>query len=309
MIRRTDVSEPLLRLADAQSHVVTREQSVALGVSDTVLRRLVRSGAWQPLGGSVYAVHSGPLGWETLAWAGVLQGGEDAVLAGDAAAFLWGLRAVPPEQILVELPHGDNARRSTPPWLFRRTRHPSRGHGSPPRKPAAETVVDLLIAHPDRRARILADADHHKINFRAILAVLDALPRVPDRRLIEAMLGRAREGIHSELEQIYARDVERAHGLPKGVRQFYDGKYRTDVRYGPLIVELDGRAGHEGEGVFRDMERDNDHVLAGELTLRYGFDDCHGRPCEVARQVARVLTQLGWPGPLENCRNCRALAY
>lgn len=305
MFARFEIPSGLLELAGQQSGVITREQCLAFGVGDRVRLRLLEIGMWQQLAPGVHVIHGGPVEWLALAWAGVLIGGDRAVLAGEAAAFLWGLRASAPEVLPLELPHTDWAPRSTGPWFFQRTRNPVRGYGEPPRKPAADTVLDLLIAHPDRRAKILADADHHKISFKAILAAMDARQRLPDRRLIEAILGRVRAGVHSELEHIYARDVERAHGLPKGVRQHFDGRYRTDVRYGRIIVELDGRAGHAGLGVFRDMERDNDHALSGDITLRYGWDDCTWRACAAARQVGTLLFRQGWPGPFQTCPNCR----
>jgi very-short-patch-repair endonuclease len=37
-----------------------------------------------------------------------------------------------------------------------------------------------------------------------------------------------------------------------------------------LIVELDGQKGHTGDGVFRDIWRDNSALLQGEQTLRLG---------------------------------------
>jgi hypothetical protein len=46
-----------------------------------------------------------------------------------------------------------------------------------------------------------------------------------------------------------------------------------------VIVELDGRVGHEGVGQFRDMDRDNRHALVDALTLRYGSYDLTARPC------------------------------
>jgi hypothetical protein len=87
----------------------------------------------------------------------------------------------------------------------------------------------------------------------------------------------------------YLRDLERPHGLPKGSRQQSRSglPYMTDVddkEFG-LIVELDGRAGHEGIGQFRDMDRDNRHALVDATTLRFGQYDLASRPCAVAFQV------------------------
>ncbi len=306
MIPRKEIPEPLARLAAAQSGVVTWEQCQGLGLSLALLRRLVSTGQWRRLAQSVYLTHNGPNVWLADAWAGVLIGGDDAALADDAAGYLWRLVAQPPGRLVVEVPHLRRVH-SEGPWVFRRTRLPIVAVGDPLRKAAPETVLDLCVAHPDRRAAILADASHLRISLPAILRAADARPRLADRRVIEALLGRTREGIHSELEHIYARDVERAHGLPKGARQFFDGRDRTDVRYGLLVVELDGRAGHVGCGAFRDMGRDNRHALAGLETLRFGYDDCTRRPCEVARQVATMLMRSGWPGPITPCRRCKQI--
>ena len=73
------------------------------------------------------------------------------------------------------------------------------------------------------------------------------------------------------------------------------------------VVELDGRLGHEGQGRFRDMRRDNAAALEGEQTLRYGWSDVHGEQCRVALQVAAVLSRRGWDGLPDRCPRCRAI--
>ena len=122
------------------------------------------------------------------------------------------------------------------------------------------------------------------------------------------MLTDVAEGVRSYLEMHYLRDVERPHGLPKGGRQKTrpDLPYITDVKYEKygLIVELDGRLGHEGEGRFRDMNRDNQHALRDELTLRYGYFDVVSRPCPMAYQVFGALIRRGYPDPFLRCTNC-----
>jgi hypothetical protein len=119
-------------------------------------------------------------------------------------------------------------------------------------------------------------------------------------------------GVESELELRYLRDVERAHRLPEGNRQCYRGalRHRSDVGYDAfaLLVELDGRLGHEGAGRFRDYRRDNDFALRQLLSLRYGWFDVVDRPCAVAFQVGSVLVSRGWRGVPERCDRCRNAA-
>jgi hypothetical protein len=102
--------------------------------------------------------------------------------------------------------------------------------------------------------------------------------------------------------------VERPHGLPVGDRQQsrLGLPYCSDVGYNEfqLLVELDGRAAHDGVGRFRDMRRDNRFAFADWLTVRYGWYDLTHRPCGVAFQVASVLIRRGWSGLPTRCPQC-----
>lgn len=70
------------------------------------------------------------------------------------------------------------------------------------------------------------------------------------------------------------------------------------------IVELDGQL-HIARR-FRDMRRDNAALLDGEVTLRYGWSDVTARPCQVAWEVAALLTSRGWSGLPTRCPRCQA---
>ena len=48
-------------------------------------------------------------------------------------------------------------------------------------------------------------------------------------------------------------------------------------------------------GPFRDMRRDNSATTDGLATLRYGYRDVFGSPCEVAAQVAENLAREDGP--------------
>jgi len=124
---------------------------------------------------------------------------------------------------------------------------------------------------------------------------------------LAAALDDAAAGCHSPLELRYFRDVERRHGLPRGVRQRArsrrGGRWYDDVSYDEFrtVVELDGRVAHPEDRRWRDMARDNAGVASGRSVLRYGPADVTVRPCAVASQVAAVLRRNGWPGAPTPC--------
>ena len=105
----------------------------------------------------------------------------------------------------------------------------------------------------------------------------------------------------------YVYGVERAHGLPTARRQarrrhgsgarYLDNLYED---YG-LCVELDGHAAHPAEGRWRDTHRDNDNLVQGTATLRYGWPDATEHRCRTAAEIAAVLRRRGWPGTLRRC--------
>jgi hypothetical protein len=259
----------------------------------------------------VYAIRPGPPTFEGLAWAGILLGGPQSRLGGEAAAHLHGLTPEPPGSLDVLVP--PTARGSTrPPWVFTREQpgfRSPRSPGQPPRLTLEDTVLDLCDGADVREivGWVTQAVTSRRTTVVRLRRALEARSRHSRRRLLDELLGDVAEGVESPLELRYLRDVERAHGLPKGNRQNVSRvRDRRDVvyrQYG-LVVELDGRLGHEGLGRFRDMRRDNDATVDGEATLRYGSVDVNGEPCLVARQVAEVLVLRGWRGEFRLCARC-----
>ena len=309
MLARVDPGPELLGLADAQAGVVTAGQAELLGLGRHSRGRLLRSGTWQRLDGPVLLTRAEPPSWPALAWAGVLLGGAGARLGGEAAAFLHGFAPAEPEAVtvLTRCPV-----RSRPPWRFRRDQpgHRSpRSPGEPPRTTVEDTVLDLcegvdVAAAVDWVTRAVQS---RRTSTRRLQACLEQRSRHSRRALLTELLGDVGRGAESPLELRYLRDVERPHGLPAPDRQQVSRhRHRRDGVYDRyrLVIELDGRLGHEGVGRFRDMLRDNHATLDGEATLRYGHADVAGTPCLVARQVASVLSARGWPGPFLRCPRC-----
>jgi len=311
---RIDPSPDLLRLAAEQDGVITTEQATRCGLGRHPVTRLLATGRWRRLDRGLYFTHDEEPPWPSFAWGGVLLGGDHARIGGPAAAYLAGLFPSPPDRITVLVPE-QRVMTSRFPWIFEReragVRSPAR-FGSPPRISVEDLVLDLCQdADVPRVIDLVTTAvQTRRTKVPRLRQALRQRQRVRHRRLIEHLLADVAEGAETPLELVYLRDVERAHGLPRGRRQ----QHRHDARSGirdvvyeefDLVVELDGRVGHDGLGRFRDMRRDNGATVAGEATLRYRWSDVRGRPCSVSRQVDGVLSTRGWRGLLRPCTRCR----
>jgi hypothetical protein len=298
---------------DEQCGVVTRGQALAYGLTADGIRAHLRAGRWQRLFRSVYATFSGPVPRRSMLWAATLRAGPDAMLSHQSAAELIGLIDEPAP--LVHVTVAAQRRISPIPGvvLHQSSRtdkicHPTR---LPPQTRIEETVVDLTQTSVSlgEALGVIAKACGRRLTRpERIVESLAERKKVRWREELLATLGDVAAGAHSALELRYLRDVERAHGLPRGGRQHAvtrsGGRLYEDVRYAEfgVVVELDGRAAHPDEARWRDMRRDNASVMDGRRVLRYGWADVTGQPCAVANQVVTVLRAAGWRGVTRRCR-------
>jgi very-short-patch-repair endonuclease len=313
MRARLQVPPGLNQLIRTQGGVVSRRQSIGFGLTPTVLGRLEANGHLGRLETGIYLVPDVEPSWLGRVWAGVLIGGPDARVGGLTAGGLLGLvdhQALPIE---ILIPFG--RRLADRPWLvFRQERDRVRAastRAEPPRTRIEDTVLDLCAAGSETacvdwvtkavQRRLTSPQDLH--------AALGRRSRQPHRKFLAGLLTDVASGVHSTLEHHYLHDVEKAHSLPTGSRQrrtagnneFVDVVYLGRI----LVVELDGKIGHVGEGRFRDRRRDNRNVRQGLPTLRFGWHEITEDPCGVALEVAEVLIGLGWSGYPERCPRCR----
>jgi very-short-patch-repair endonuclease len=138
---------------------------------------------------------------------------------------------------------------------------------------------------------------------------LSTRSRIRWRVWLTEALADAEEGAHFPLERRYARDVERAHGLPQAERQArraIDGRTHYKDNWYPeyrVCVELDGPTYHQNERVQQDKRRDNLNLAVDAAqTYRFGPVDVTERACESAAMVAATLRRRGWPGRPHPCR-------
>ncbi len=278
----------------------TRSEASAVGYSNYRIRRLLRSGLWIVVLGSVMTTLGTPLTPVTLAWAAVLATGVGGVASHGTAGRLWGLRVPDDPEVHVIVARDCRVRRAG-----------LRTHRVPlPDDDIAtldglqvttlvRTIVDLLLWLPveagqamlvDAQRRGLvrnSDVRHHLITgpqrhgmHRAWTVVNEAgnaysVAEVRLRRVLR------RAGLSGWRENIALYDAD---GLVGWADVIFDAAR--------VIVELDGRAYHSGAEAFQaDRTKQNRLVAMGYVVLRFTWDDVVKRPDYVVQTVQQALAR------------------
>ena len=308
-----------LMLLDAQCGIIDRSQARSAGLSDRQIWQRLKSGRWQRVYDGVYATFSGRLSREARLWAALRRAGAGAVVSHETAAEVQGLIPAKAPGAVIHITVAGSRRPVQ--------RRPLRGvviHRSDqsqpqlpitwklPRTRIEDTVLDLVAAavtFEDAYSWISRAVSRELVTVGMLHAALAARGRVRWRRELAVALGDNDEGIHFRLERRYARDVERAHGLPRARRQarheiggraHYRDNWYADFR---VCVELDGPSFHRDEQVSRDKRRDNLNLAAdGVQTFRFGPVEVTERACESAAMVTATMRRNGWKGTPHPCR-------
>jgi very-short-patch-repair endonuclease len=325
----TGLPDGCTQLLALQHGVIARWQAPAVGLSPATIDALLRRDRWRPLYRGVYAAYTGAPARECVLWAGVLRAGPGAVLSHHTAAELDGLTDCPAEAIHVTVGAGRRVRISgeqrhqlAPRILVHRSdrvdiaRHPAR---TPPRTRIEETVLDLAAvsaSFDDAFSWLSRGCGRRLVTPHMLRETLIMRSRTRWHDEIVGALAVIADGVHSNLEYRYVRDVERAHGLPKAKRQARMPRGAAPRRWQYLdnlyelfgvAVELDGAAHHPAEDRWRDIRKDNVSAALGIVTLRFSWADVTRRGCAVAAGVAAALQQRGWEGQPSRCGAACAL--
>lgn len=307
---------PVLRAA--QHGVLTLHQLVELGASDELVAAEVAARRWRPVLPRTYATFTGPLSRDARISAALCYGGAAAVLSHRTAAEHWGMVPVTDGPVHITVPYTASAV-SQPGVVVHRSR--AWRHivvaSDPPATSRADTAVDVAVEEPDARAarrRLVVLLSGGRVRAVEVERRLVERPPRRYRRALTAAVRLVLDGVQSALEELYATDVEQAHGLPAARRQapfvvdgvtlWEDAVY--DDAGAALTVRLDGRTHLLDDVAFRDRRRDNAAELAGRSRLVFGWRDLSADPCSAARDVAAVLTRRGWAGDLVPCPRCPA---
>jgi hypothetical protein len=285
-------------------------------MSDRQIEYRLRSGKWRRMHQGVYATFTGKPPREARLWAAVRRAGPGAMLSHETAAELHGLIDKPGSRIHITVPSRRRPAQHRPirdlvihrsdqslpdmmpPWELPRTR-------------IEDTVLDLVASaatFSDAYSWISRALSRELVTTRMLREALAARKRFRWRTWLREALDDAAEGSYFPLERRYARDVERAHGLPRAQRQarrrisgttHYKDNWYAEYR---VCVELDGATYHPPEQGWRDKRRDNINLAADDVrTYRFGLVEVTERACESAVMVATSLRRHGWQGKPRPC--------
>jgi len=291
-----------------QDGCATTAQLLSWGMTQSAITRRVTAERWQRLHQGVILLHSGRPAWRELARGALLYAGTGAALSHSSAAYVHEIVKSPGPRIEVSV-HGRGVRPTAGVVVHRRRAMPF-ASGLLRAVGADATVLDLLqrAVGTDEAVALIAAAMLRGLPPDRVLWEAATRHQLRHRALLEEVLAPGSDAIESPLEFRYVRDVERAHGLPRGtaqVRSVVGGRWiRADRVYTGLgiRVEVDGQLAHPFGATDEDVWRDNAVVLAhDELTLRYRWSHVVGSPCATAAQVAGALRARGWSGSARPC--------
>lgn len=244
--------------------------------------------------------------WAARSDAALSWAGPGAMLAGRSALFAWTLLAEPPPVVDLTLPQ--NRHMNPPAWLKIRRATYAINPVSVAGLAAAPISFAIAQGYADMSENERSDAVFGAIargmtTTQALRHAIAVMPRVRQRRSLDALIAAAEEGAESWLEAHSLRTVFTGQEFDRFVRQHRvvrEGRrYRLDM-YDPFTrtcIELDSYTWHSREEQrLRDIRRDADLAALGILTVRLASRDLTERPdwCRtIVRDVlmARFNTQ------------------
>jgi hypothetical protein len=293
----------LAKLAARQHSVISREQTLALGMTPRQLYRRLDQGILAGVHQNVYRLVGAPQSWEQSVMAACLACG--GIASHRSSAALWLLRGVesPPAEILVppdRQPRLDGV-------VVHRTKMWTPGQASrrgaiPVTKPAL-TLLQLGAVAPELVAGAAEDALFKRlVTVRGLWKAIEMYgAQGRDGTAILRRLLMRRDPMQapteSSLEDAIVA-VLRRYGLPEPVRQHevrwsgHRKPLRLDAAYPHVLVDVEGDGGRWHSGVDdlrRDRERTNYLVSLGWVVLRYGWHDVRSRPALMAAEVNQLL--------------------
>ncbi len=297
MNHSSQLSPALLQRAELQAGIFTKRQVNFAQNRDSVLTRALSNGACHRVEPGLYSLHPLLTGRARL-WAGLLLGGPEARLGGDAARFARG-EGSPPE--FVDVWTGGCNRRNRACWRFHNG-YPTKDHTDEEDK--AGQAVGKLLMTPNLTPDLLSQQAEQQLDIRTRQLMLDLIRQPCD------------DG-SKVLESTWRTNVERPHELPPiswthsvdpGLRIIgaFDA---TDVRIALEPCQPVARGGSTWQRWRMDVpDPPTCTFLDDQITVSLHWADVVKRPCRVAEEVSRALNEAGsLHNPLA-CTHCPRVA-
>lgn len=281
-------------LASRSHGVAGRRELLQLGVTRAEIKQRIRIGALIPIHPGVYRVgHQAP-SMEARYLAAVKACGENALLAGRAAAHLFGiLKGSAPEPEVITKNQRRVAGVATRRCGSIRPEDVTRWREIPittiPR-----TLVDLAPRIPPAvLARVFHEASvRHQITPESVERILARRHNWPGARKLRRVLWGHEPVSLSKLESAFLARVDTAGLPPPETNCLVDGR-RVDCRWPEhrLTIELDSYRYHRTRHAWeQDRGREREARARGDEFRRYTYDDVMEDPGPMLRDLRALLS-------------------
>lgn len=293
----------LRRLAAGQHGLVTRDQVLALGVSDREIRWRIFTGRLEQLHPGVYYLNATPPTWKTDVLAGVFAAGPDAVASHRCAGVLWGLDAIYGRVIEVTVPY-ELSPVPTGVVLHRTRRaNPSSALDGVRLTSVEKTLLDLARKLP---WRVLEKAARSAIRDGA--TTIDRLDRevavsggrgVAGTRKYRRVVAAVSYDQSGSVAEIDLKHIVDEAPVPTPIQQLRVRLPRGDNTYPDFawpdrrrIVEVDGFESHRDPVAFqRDLDRQNQLMDLGWEIRRFTASDIRNNPESVMSELTEFVNR------------------
>jgi very-short-patch-repair endonuclease len=286
------------RIATTQHGVLSRQQAIDVGISESGISRRVAAGLWIRVLPGVYAIAGAPPSSRLPAVAAVLWAGDGAIVSHGSAGLLWGIEGARAKRVELWVP---SARKRTHADVVvhrgtRLDRADRTALGAIPITTPVRTLIDLAGRLVGAMESVFRQHLGTPDRLAARLAALRASGRPGAGRLEELLEARG-DGrpLESTLEGKVWLLLARS-GLPRPKRQHWvttpAGRYRLDFAWPErkLGLECDGWEHHGGRVAFgKDRERLSEMVSMGWRVLLVTWDVGTRQPRRVVRWVELAL--------------------
>lgn len=295
----TAADQVIARIARESHGVVARKEMLRAGVTRRQIDWRLGDGRLHRVHPGVYRVGHAAPNLEARYLAAVRAGGEDALLGGPAAAFLFAVIRghVPTPLVLTSTKRrvrGVTTRRS------HNLRDDATTWRGIPVTTVPRTLVDLAAILPsDELARACHEAwVKHHTGPEQIEKVLALRPNTPGAGKLRRIL---RGDVPVTLSALESRFLTllREHGLPLPETNRRVGGSLVDCRWPEhwLTVELDGYRYHSSRHAWeQDRRRERETRARGDEFRRYTYGDVFEQPRLMLRELKSLLSGMGARG-------------